>query len=52
MYHVEFTEGAKKELKKLARHTALLLMAWVRKNLEGCVNSRQHGKGLTANHNG
>ena len=39
-------------LKKMDRHTAALLLGWVRKNLEGCENPRQHGKGLTANHSG
>ena len=52
MYHVVFTYEAKKELKKLDRYTALLLTAWVRKNLEGCSDPRQHGKGLTANRGG
>lgn len=34
------------------RHTAALLLGWIRKNLEGCENPRQHGKGRTANHSG
>jgi len=49
MYHVVFTDEAKNELKKLDRYTAMLLTAWVRKNLEGCSDPRQHGKGPTAN---
>jgi len=52
MYHVVFTNEAKNELKKLDKYTALLLTAWVRKNLEGCSDPRQHGKGLTANRSG
>lgn len=52
MYHVVFTNEAKNELKKLDRYTAMLLTAWVRKNLEGCSDPRQHGKGLTANRSG
>lgn len=51
-YHVDFTEQAKKQLKKLDKHTAILITAWIRKNLEGCSNPRQHGKGLTANRSG
>ena len=47
MYRVEFTEKALKALKKLDRYTALLITAWIRKNLEGCTNPRQHGKGLS-----
>jgi mRNA interferase RelE/StbE len=49
---VEFTEGARRELKKLDRYTATMIMGWIRKNLEGCTDPRQHGKGLTANRSG
>ena len=52
IYRVRFTEAAKKELKKLDKSTAALIMAWIKKNLEGCSNPRQHGKGLTANRSG
>ncbi len=51
-YKVEFTERALKDLKKLDRHTAALILGWVRKNLEGTENPRLHGKGLTANRSG
>ena len=51
-YRVEFTESARKELKKLDKYTAALILSWIRKNLEGCQNPRQHGKALTANHSG
>ena len=51
-YTVEFTERALKDLKKLDRYTAALILGWVRKNLENCENPRQHGKGLTANKSG
>ena len=51
-YHVVFTEQAKKALKKLDRYTASLIVGWMEKNLEGCENPRQHGKGLTANRSG
>ena len=51
-YTVEFTERALKDLKKLDRHTAALILGWIRKNLENCENPRQHGKGLTANKSG
>lgn len=51
-YRVRFTEAAKKELKKLDKPTAALIMAWIKKNLEGCANPRRHGKGPTANRSG
>ncbi len=51
-YKVEFVQRALKDLKKLDRHTAALILGWVRKNLEGCENPRVHGKGLTVNRSG
>ena len=52
MYKVEFTERALRDLKKLDKQTAALILGWIRKNLEGCENPRQHGKGLRANRSG
>lgn len=52
MYKVEFTQRALKDIKKLDKQTAALILGWVRKNLEGCEDPRQHGKGLTANRSG
>ena len=52
MYRVAFSDTALKELKKMDRYTALLITAWVRKNLEGCPDPRAYGKPLTANHSG
>lgn len=51
-YRVVFSNEARKELKKLDKHTALFIMAWIRKNLEGCSDPRRHGKGLIANRSG
>lgn len=51
-FHVVFTDRAKKQLKKLDRQTYAFLIAWMKKNLEGCTNPRQHGKALTANRAG
>ena len=51
-YKVEFTQRALKDLKKLDRHTAALIIGWVRKNLENCENPRLHGKALTTNRSG
>ena len=51
-YHVEFSLRALKDMKKLDKPTAALILGWVRKNLEGCEDPRTHGKPLTANHSG
>ena len=47
-YKVVFSEEARKQLKKLDKHIAALILGWIEKNLEGCENPRLHGKGLTA----
>ena len=51
-FHVEFTDQAKKQLKKMDKHTASLIVGWIRKNLEGYSNPRIIGKGLVANRSG
>ncbi len=51
-YTVVFTDTAKKELKKLDKHIASLIIGWIEKNLQGCENPRVHGKGLTSNRSG
>jgi mRNA interferase RelE/StbE len=52
IYKVEFSEKARKFLKKTDKPTAKLITAWIRKNLENCENPRLHGKGLTSNLSG
>lgn len=51
-YHVEFTSAAKRQLKKMSRFDAKLILNWIEQNLEGCTDPRAHGKGLTANRAG
>ena len=51
-FRIVFSERALKQLKKLDRSTASLITGWLRKNIEGCSNPRQHGKGLTADRSG
>ena len=51
-YRVVFTERAKKQLKKLDKYTASLIMGWLEKNVDGCSDPRAHGKGLSANRAG
>ncbi|NLX83526.1 MAG: type II toxin-antitoxin system RelE/ParE family toxin [Clostridiales bacterium] len=48
-YRVQLTKTALKQLNKLDRQTAALILGWVRKNLEGCENPRLHGTGLSGN---
>ena len=51
-YSVETTEKFDREFKKLDRYTQRMIKSWIQKNLEGCSNPRQHGRGLTANRKG
>lgn len=51
-YTVEYTKQAVKDLKKLDRPTAALILGWIGKNLVDCDDPRRHGKGLTANRSG
>lgn len=52
MYNVAVSDRFKKEFKKLDKYTQKIIRAWIDKNLVGCENPRQHGKGLTANKSG
>lgn len=51
-YSVETTDRFDREFKKLDRYTQRMIKGWIDKNLVGCENPRQHGKGLTANRSG
>ena len=51
-YKVVLTDKAKKQLKKLDKHTAALIIGWLEKNLQDCHNPRVHGKGLVSNRSG
>ena len=52
MYKVYITESAKKDLKKIDIYQAKLIIAWLRKNLEGCSDPRLYGKPLGYNRKG
>jgi len=45
MYRVEFSQKALEQMEKLDNYTSMLIISWIRKNLEGCVNPYLHGKG-------
>lgn len=51
-YKVEVTQRFEKEFKKLDKYTQKMIKSWIEKNLIGCSNPRQHGKGLIANRSG
>ena len=51
-WHVEYTKGALKQLRKMDRFEAKLILDWIGKNLEGAEDPHVHGKGLTENRSG
>ena len=51
-YHVEFSGKARKQLQKLDPGVRAMIIKWLRKNLEGCHNARDHGKALAGNLSG
>ncbi len=51
-YSLHTTPRFDKEFKKLDRYTQRMIKAWIDKNLEGCTDPRQHGRGLVANRSG
>lgn len=46
MYKVELSSKAKKNLAKLEKKQAIMIAAWIRKNLIDCDNPRLYGKAL------
>ena len=52
IFRVEFTESAKKSLKKLDVYTQKIIITWISKNLQGTDNPRVLGKPLSANRAG
>lgn len=51
-YTVIFADRAQKQLEKLDKSIAALIIGWVEKNLQNCENPRLHGTGLIANRSG
>ena len=52
VYQVRFEKRVQKALKKMDKHQAGIIMAWIKKNLVETTNPRAYGKGLTANRSG
>lgn len=51
-YKLIFSSRAIKQLKKLDKSIATLIIGWLEKNIDGCENPRLHGKGLVSNKSG
>jgi mRNA interferase RelE/StbE len=51
-YHVQLSDGALKELRKIDRHQAHVILSWIEKHLEDCADPRLHGKALVGDKRG
>lgn len=49
MYSLQFTNNAKKQLKKMDKYTARLIVNWMLKNIQNTTNPRMYGKALKGN---
>lgn len=49
MYTLVLSEKALKQLKKIDKSSAKLIISWLEKNIDNCSNPRIHGKSLKGN---
>ena len=49
---LRLTKRFDRQLAKLDRHQAALILGWLEKNIEGCDDPRAHGKSLTGERRG
>lgn len=51
-YKVEYTDRARKAIRKLDPSVRKTIKEWIDSNLVDCEDPRRHGKGLTSNRSG
>lgn len=51
-WKLEYSNKARKQLRKLEATQRAIILSWMDKNIDGCDNPRVHGKGLVDNHAG
>lgn len=51
-YRLEFTPEIQKQLRKMDKHQAMLIVRWLYQHIDGIDDLRKFGKGLTANRSG
>ncbi|MHC5250581.1 type II toxin-antitoxin system RelE family toxin [Enterococcus sp. LJL90] len=47
VYRLEFSKDVQKQLRKMDKHQAALIVRWLYKNVDGTKIPTQHGKALT-----
>lgn len=51
-YRLEFTPEIQKQLRKMDKHQATLIVRWLYQHIDGIDDPRKFGKGLIANRSG
>ena len=51
-WRVEMSKRAVKQLGKIGKPASSIIVAWLKKNVDGCENPRAHGKALVGNRAG
>lgn len=51
-YRLDFSNDAKKQLKKMDKHQARLIVQWLYTNIDGIEDPHSRGKGLESNLSG
>ena len=51
-WKLEYSDKARKQLRKLNATTRAIVLSWMDKNIDGCDDPRTHGKGLVGDHAG
>jgi mRNA interferase RelE/StbE len=52
IYRIEFSETAKKDLKKISSESRRRIFKWLDKNIKDCENPRSFGKALSGDKSG
>jgi len=45
-YSVQLSDNARRALHKMDRYQAMIIVSWIKKNLDGCDNPRLFGKAI------
>lgn len=51
-WRLEYSDRARRQLRKLDATQRAIVLAWMDKNIDGCEDPRAHGRGLTADRAG
>ena len=52
IWNLDYSENARKQLRKLDSTQRAIILSWIDKNLAGCTDPRAHGKALIGDKKG